>query len=130
MAKNYKFTCGQVAEALKKSHGLVSLAARALKCSPKTVRRYIKDHPSVAAAQAEAKTSMMDMAEGKLYNAVLEGKAWAIKYYLTTQGAERGYNLQLVIAKALLALRGDEDQAGMDAFMDSMEALIKSNKKK
>jgi hypothetical protein len=86
-----RYTAEQVSAALHKSRGMVSHAARALGCDPDTVRNYAKRHPTVAAALHEEREQTTDIAELALYRAIEAGEAWAVCFYLKTQGKERGY---------------------------------------
>lgn len=85
------YTAEQMSDALTVGHGLVSYAARLLKCSPQTVRSYITRYPSVAKARFEAREELLDIAELSLYRKILEGEAWAIQFALSTIGKGRGY---------------------------------------
>lgn len=89
--KPERYTTDEVCDALMKAKGLVSVAARQLGCDAKTVRRYIERHPTVAQAKVEARESILDMAEGRLFQAIDKGEPWAISSILRTLGKERGY---------------------------------------
>lgn len=125
MAKTEKYTAEEMVAAVYRGRGLVTAIAKFLGCDPKTVRRYRTKYATVQAAFNEAREQQLDITEGKLFDAIRKGQAWAIKYYLTTQGHSRGYNVQVVIARALLALKGENDEQGMNEFMDSIDALLK-----
>ena len=86
-----RYTADQVADAITKARGMVSVAARNLGCHPDTVRAYKKRYASVAAAFAESRESTTDMAELSLFKAISEGEAWAVSLYLKTIGKNRGY---------------------------------------
>lgn len=86
-----KFDPATVADALREHHGMVFHAARFLKCSANTVRRYMRKHPEVQAAVDEARGLLTDEAEMKLYEALQRGESWAVCFYLKTQGRHRGY---------------------------------------
>src|SRR5690606_1181906 len=88
---NNKYTTAQVIQAIRETKGLVSLAAKRLKCHPDTVRRYAARYPTVAAALREERAAMTDVAELALYNAIQRGEPWAVTFYLKTQGKDRGY---------------------------------------
>jgi hypothetical protein len=91
MANKARYTCGEVIAALKRTKGMVFLAAQELGCSHQTVYNYINRHPTVAAAKKEAEGKVGDTAELKLYQAILNGEHWAITFYLATKGKDRGY---------------------------------------
>jgi hypothetical protein len=88
---NERYTCEQIIEALKKSKGMVYLAADLLKCSHQTVYNYIERHPSVRMAWEQEHGVVGDNAELALYSAILAGEHWAISFYLGTKGKDRGY---------------------------------------
>ena len=67
------------------------MAARRAGVSYTTINRYVHDFPSVAQAVHEAKESLLDFAEGKLFTAMKEGNMTSIIFYLKTQGKARGY---------------------------------------
>lgn len=86
-----KYTTAQIIEALRKARGLITLSAQALGCEPQTIRNYVKRYPTVAEALKEERERMTDIAEAALYTRVKEGDAWAVCFYLKTQGKDRGY---------------------------------------
>ena len=86
-----RYTVEQVAEALRLSAGIQSLAAKRLKCDRKTVSNYIKAHPSLAALIEEIVEESLDLAEGQLLKSIGEGDKTAIIFYLKTKGKQRGY---------------------------------------
>ena len=86
-----KYTTEQVIDALRKTRGLISLAATALGCEPQTVRSYVKRYPTVATALREERERMTDIAEASLYQQIKDGQGWAVCFYLKTIGKERGY---------------------------------------
>jgi hypothetical protein len=81
----------QIAAALRKSHGLVSVAARMLGCAVQTVYTHISKHEIVAQAMREASDEILDLAEGKLFQAINDGNLQAITFILKTKGRTRGY---------------------------------------
>lgn len=78
-------------EAIRKTKGLVTLAAKSLGCDPDTIRNYARRYKSVSAAIREQRESVTDIAEASLFTAIQQGCAWAVCFYLKTQGRERGY---------------------------------------
>lgn len=85
------FTPEQVADALRQARGVQAVAARLLGCHRNTVRRYMQEHPQVQEAVGEMRNENLDMAESQLLTAVSRGEPWAVKFYLATQGRDRGY---------------------------------------
>jgi hypothetical protein len=80
-----------VIEALRKSHGLKAVAARALGCHRNTVDEYCRRYQSVADVIREERESMTDIAESALFRKINVGEAWAVCFYLKTQAKDRGY---------------------------------------
>lgn len=86
-----RYTPQQMIEAVAATRGMVTFAAERLRCDPEAVRNYVKRHPAVAQALREERERTTDIAELKLFQAIQQGKAWAIMFYLKTQGKGRGY---------------------------------------
>lgn len=86
-----KFTVQQVVDAVLEADGLISIAAKSLKCEPKTIRNYAKKHPAVAEAIVEADESTTDYVESQLMKNIALGKEASIIFYLKTKGKRRGY---------------------------------------
>ena len=135
MARSDKFTAAQVIAALDQARGMTTIAARILNCSPNTIRRYIRQYPSVAEAQREAHEAMLDDAERTLYElAVDERNVTALIFLLKTQGKGRGYTqrTELTGADGVPLLSPDTAQLlaarGIDAaeVVREFEALIRA----
>ena len=92
-----KFTEEQVIEALKETKGLQALAAYKLGCNVSTIWRYSERFESVKEELKHQHESLLDMAEGKLYQAIQNGEAWAICFFLKTRGKKRHYSERLQI---------------------------------
>ncbi|MBA3829870.1 MAG: hypothetical protein H0X33_13100 [Taibaiella sp.] len=91
MARTKQFKPQQIIDALVKNHGMVYLSAKELGCEPKTIYNYAKDSPEIQEAINNARGEVTDNAESKLFDAINKGEAWAICFYLKTQGKSRGY---------------------------------------
>ena len=81
----------EIIDAIAKGLGIKTAIAKRLGCARHTLNRWIKDHPSIAAAFSEAEDILLDTAEHKLVEQVLSGDIKAIKYLLDTKGKSRGY---------------------------------------
>jgi len=77
--------------AIKDSYGLLTMAAKRAGVSYKTLWKYAQDDVDVKQAVDEAKETLLDFAEGKLYEQMREGNMTALIFYLKTQGKRRGY---------------------------------------
>lgn len=86
-----KYTAAQMIDVIRHAKGMVTVAARRLGCDPDTVRNYAKRYPTVAQAMKDEREGVTDVAELSLYRAVQNGEAWAVCFYLKTQGKGRGY---------------------------------------
>ena len=86
-----KLTAAAVTAAIRDMNGNISAVARRLGVCRQTVYNYIERHPSVKDVLTEARETMIDNAESALYRAVLNGEAWAVCFFLKTQGKSRGY---------------------------------------
>jgi hypothetical protein len=91
MAGTQQYTSDQIIQALKDTNGLVSLAAKRLKCSPQTIYNRAKEVQSVQRAIEEARDELVDYAELALRSAVIGKEPWAVQFALKTLGKSRGY---------------------------------------
>ena len=89
MSKQY--TNAEIGQALVKSAGMVYIAARLLNCSHVTIYNRLEKNAKLRQVREVARGLMLDTAELELFNQIRAGEMWAIKFYLTTQGRERGY---------------------------------------
>jgi len=92
MASELKFTKEQVIEAIKRSRGFISQAAKILKCTNATIYNYKERFPEVEEAIKEERESLLDFAESKLLENINNNDNAAIIFYLKTQGKHRGYS--------------------------------------
>jgi hypothetical protein len=127
------FQVHQVAEALRRSAGVVSAAAQLLQqatgrgCQPQTVRTYLKRHPELAEEIQEAVEVNLDLAETKLLAAINNGNDWAVKFYLETKGKHRGYTRRQEIAGVASApLVVTDARQWLTAELDGMDARLRS----
>lgn len=79
-------------EALRKSLGVVTLAAQGAKIGRDSHYRWLNADKKYAEAVEEIqKEYCTDMVEGKLFQLINEGNPTAIIFYLKTRGKHRGY---------------------------------------
>lgn len=88
---HHQYSTEEIVRALTKHHGLVSLAARSLKCAPQTIRLRAKKEAAIQQAIENSRESLVDLAEQKLRVALNKGAPWAIALVLKTIGKARGY---------------------------------------
>lgn len=80
-----------VEDALKRSMGNISLAAKSLGFDRSTLYHRIKKNPKLKTIVDDARETLVDVAESALYSAVTKKEAWAVCFTLKTQGRARGY---------------------------------------
>ena len=78
-------------EALDKSLGIVSTAAKTAGIDRTTHYNWLKDDPEYKAAVDQIQESVIDFAESHLYKLIKEGNPAANIFYLKTKGKSRGY---------------------------------------
>lgn len=86
-----RYSTSQLESALHEARGMLWIAAKRLGCSPNTIKARIKQSIALQEAVDLERGLAGDTAELKLYQAVQTGEAWAIQFYLRTQGRDRGY---------------------------------------
>lgn len=91
LSKKREQTCQRIIEALQESKGLLTLAAHKAGVSYSTVKRYATEFPTVREAVQDAKESMLDFTESKLYEKIKFGDTACLIFYLKTQAKHRGY---------------------------------------
>jgi hypothetical protein len=90
--KRRRLSAEEVAEAILKSAGLLTAAAAQLGVNRRTVWNFVRRYESCRRAVEDALESIKDLAESRLYNAIREGQAWAICFFLKTRAQDRGYS--------------------------------------
>ena len=91
MGQTARFTAQQVADALTQAKGFISIAALNLGCANNTVRNYIEKYSICKQACMDARETMIDVTEGRLYQEINAGNITAIIFFLKTQAKHRGY---------------------------------------
>jgi len=92
---NKTVTIDEIVYATRVAHGIPTFAARFLGMSRSKYAHIVKHNRRVAQVAKNEKESIIDLAEGRLYEALAEGYSWAIKYVLDTQGKERGWTTEI-----------------------------------
>ncbi len=87
-----KYTIDQVAEALRKGDGILSVAAEMLGCHRNTIYNYLKDHPELKDIVEECRETLVDEAEQILLKKIKEEEdIRCVMFVLRTLGRHRGY---------------------------------------
>jgi hypothetical protein len=86
-----KYTLDRIAVALIKGGGYVSYAARILKCSPRTIRKYLSDFPQLRDLIEDIKEHQLDTTEVALLKKIEKGDNTAILFHLKCLGKKRGF---------------------------------------
>lgn len=81
-----------VAAALADLQGNVSAVGKRFGVDRTSVRDLIEKRPALQKICHDAREGMLDNAESSLYRAVIAGEAWAVCFFLKTQGRSRGYD--------------------------------------
>jgi hypothetical protein len=85
------YTQEQMAAALERTNGMVSLAAKVVGCHRATFYHALERHPELKAICRETREEGLDIAETALRKKVLEGNLGAICFMLKCLGKHRGY---------------------------------------
>lgn len=91
ITKPEKFTIEQVEQALRRSAGLHSIAAKKLKCTRQTVDNYVSRYPYLREVEADILEANLDMTEATLLTAIKKGNMQGTMFFLKTKGKKRGY---------------------------------------
>lgn len=83
----------KILEAIPGTRGIASTLAKKLGMSSSTIRDLINTYPVLVVAMQAEKEDTFDDIENKLIEEALDGKAWAVRYYLDYQGHKRGYGV-------------------------------------
>lgn len=84
-------TEAEILEALRKTQGNISAAARALKLDRRCVYDRIQKSEKLQQAMNDERENLIDEAENALLKAIRRGEGWAVTLALKTQGKKRGY---------------------------------------
>ena len=91
MPRTQRITDSQIAEALRKSNGYISHAAKILGVSHSAVSKRIRKSEKLQEILEEKRNEMIEFAENKLFELVKEGNITAIIFTLKTLGKDRGW---------------------------------------
>jgi hypothetical protein len=80
-----------VLAAIPESGGIVTIIAARLGVAWSTAKLLLEKYPDVKQAYEDELETMLDIAEGKLYENVRAGESQDIKWFLSKRGKKRGY---------------------------------------
>lgn len=89
--KGVRVASARIADALRKSGGVVTDAAKALGVARATLTRRLSAEPALREVRDEVREEILDVAESKLREHIKAGNLNAAIFYLKTQGRDRGY---------------------------------------
>ena len=84
-------------DVLTSSRGNVSLAARRLGISARTIHRWLAQYPDLRELVEAQRDRIIDMAEENIFDAVERGNLKASWFVLQTLGKKRGYSERKVV---------------------------------
>jgi len=84
-------TVDEICEALKKTNGMIMLAAKTLNMTRDAIYKRARKSKKIQETIKMAREELIDLAESKLRLAILDGQPWAIALALKTVGKYRGY---------------------------------------
>ena len=122
MAIRAPLSVSVVGEALRTCFGNMAGAARALGVDRTTVWRFIKKHNELTDVLESMRETMLDNAETALSKAILAGEAWAVCFFLKTQGRRRGYSA--TGNKTVHPILAEIRQAEADALVSLGQLLL------
>jgi hypothetical protein len=93
-------TAKAVAEKVRERRGNLAAVARDFGVTRQAVHDYVSRRPSLKSVVAECREAMIDHAESALHRAIFQGEAWAVCFFLKTQGRRRGYSERLDVGRA------------------------------
>lgn len=88
---NPKLTVESIAEQIRHWSGNLAAVALFFGVHRHTISNKIKQHKSLQEVLSEARETMKDHVESKLYDNALKGDTTAVIFFLKTQAKDRGY---------------------------------------
>jgi len=86
-----KYTVKQIAEAIRKTNGLLTYTARELGCHYHTVRNYINKHAELQQEYEDIQELVLDLAENNIRQDIKAGSVETAKWYMRYKGRARGF---------------------------------------
>lgn len=88
-------TVKELAPLIEKYNGNLAMVARKCGVARGTLYRHLERSPELRAALQDARETMVDHVESRLYDNALKGDTTAVIFFLKTQGRMRGYSEKL-----------------------------------
>jgi len=76
---------------LEATHGIKKYMCEVLGVNRQTLYRYLKSNPTLESEMQEHLEYITDIAEFNLIENIKKGNPWAVRYWLSTRGKNRGY---------------------------------------
>lgn len=95
-----KFSPKQIAEALRRTRGTLAAAARMLRTTPNTLRRYLALYPDLKQVADDEIELALDVCEQGLIHDAVHGDPDARRFFLLTRGRARGYIIRREVTGA------------------------------
>ena len=86
-----KVSTDEIIAALMVTNGMLTVAAKRLRISYNTLKKYMGNNPAVREAITEIEEYRLDCAEKKLLQMIDEGNSAAVYFYLKCKGKKRGF---------------------------------------
>lgn len=109
-----KLTVKKVEKYIILKYGIISDIAAACKVARKTVYEFLAKNPELETLRKEMEDAALDLSESKLIAKIKKGQDWAIKYHLSTKGANRGYAKKLEVKDKSINLDAIFEQLQLD----------------
>ena len=129
--KDNSITMDLVIDAVNRSSGNITGAAKRLKCERGRIYKMIEEHPILKEVIARARETIVDQAEESLLKNIKGGNVTSIIFVLKTLGRSRGYvlngykqnELASRISQAVLKKLTDEQLAELEKLLKKKKNL-------
>ena len=91
MANKDKYTEKQIAQALEKAGGFLSVASKSLGCTRRTIYNYLERYPNLKELCDDIREQYLDLGEAELLKKIKKGSTPELIFFLKTKGKSRGY---------------------------------------
>lgn len=121
-------TAELVAVAIYQSRGMLSVAARKLGTTVRTVKAFVANDEICALAMEESNEMLLDFAEAKLFQKIKAGDIASIIFFLRTRGKARGYtekpsDAESADTKRSLAEQKQDAESRERTFMSKLDEV-------